>query len=423
MFKREGVRGMVHHGLVERLVEEMGQLEIVDGHEHLPPESERVKLKVDVCFLFSHYTRNDLISAGMSPSEYERMLNPELSLDERFGILERYLPFIRFGSYARPAFIALRDIYGYSDITRQNYREISEKMAEMNKPGIYRKILVERCKAKFVLTQAGRTDYTEPFMIPILPLDYVALVRSREDVEKRSSEFGLDVRTLDDYIAWMRRRLETWKQNERVVGLKTSALPRKEPPPTRQRAEEAFKAIMNGNATEEDKNDLHLFLTEETFRICAELDLVVAVHSGVWGDFRRLDPRLMIPQFTRHPETKFDLYHMGMPWVRDTAFIGKNFPNVYLNLCWSHIVSPMMVRTSLPEYVDIVPVNKIIAFGGDYSAPAIEKVWGHLVMARENIAHALASLINDGRMDLEQALWIVRLWFYENPARLYNLRA
>ncbi len=412
---------MAHHKLVEQLMERMEELEIIDAHEHLPPESERLKLKVDVCFLFSHYTRNDLISAGMTSTEYERMLNPEIPLDERFNILERFLPFIRFGSYARPVFIALRDIYGYSEINRQNYREISEKMAEVNKPGIYRKILVEKCKAKFALTQAGRTDYTEPFLIPILPLDFVALVRSREEVERRGASLNMTINTLDDYLAWMKQRLETWKQNERVVGLKTSALPRKEPPPTRQRAEEAFKAIMNGNASEEDRNDLNLFLTEETFKLCAELDLVIAVHSGVWGDFRRLDPRLMIPQFSRHPETKFDLYHMGMPWVRDAAFIGKNFPNVYLNLCWSHIVSPMMVRTSLPEYIDIVPVNKIIAFGGDYSAPALEKVWGHLVMARENIAHALAQLIDDGRLDLNEALWLVRLWFYENPARLYGL--
>ncbi|MFA4029445.1 MAG: hypothetical protein GDYSWBUE_000443 [Candidatus Fervidibacterota bacterium] len=412
---------MAHHKLVEQLMERMEELEIIDAHEHLPPESERLKLKVDVCFLFSHYTRNDLISAGMTSTEYERMLNPEIPLDERFNILERFLPFIRFGSYARPVFIALRDIYGYSEINRQNYREISEKMAEVNKPGIYSKILVEKCKAKFALTQAGRTDYTEPFLIPILPLDFVALVRSREEVERRGASLNMTINTLDDYLAWMKQRLETWKQNERVVGLKTSALPRKEPPPTRQRAEEAFKAIMNGNASEEDRNDLNLFLTEETFKLCAELDLVIAVHSGVWGDFRRLDPRLMIPQFSRHPETKFDLYHMGMPWVRDAAFIGKNFPNVYLNLCWSHIVSPMMVRTSLPEYIDIVPVNKIIAFGGDYSAPALEKVWGHLVMARENIAHALAQLIDDGRLDLNEALWLVRLWFYENPARLYGL--
>lgn len=32
--------GMVYHGLVERLVSEMEQMEIIDAHEHLPPESQ-----------------------------------------------------------------------------------------------------------------------------------------------------------------------------------------------------------------------------------------------------------------------------------------------------------------------------------------------------------------------------------------------
>jgi len=77
---------------------------------------------------------------------------------------------------------------------------------------------------------------------------------------------------------------------------------------------------------------------------------------------------------------------MGMPWVRDTAFIAKNFKNVYLNLCWSHIVSPYMTRSALLEYVDIAPANKIIAFGGDYIVSAVEKIYGHLYMAKENIA-------------------------------------
>lgn len=413
---------MVNRRSVEELMDAMADIEIIDAHEHLPPERERLKIKVDVCFLFSHYTRNDLISAGMSSRDYDRMLNPDLPLDERFSILEPFLPYIRYGSYARAAFIALRDIYGYDTISRQNYREISEKMASFNKPGIYEEILVKRCKVRYALTQAGRTDYSEPFLLPILPLEFVAFVNSRDEVRRRSDEISMEVKDLDDYIAWMRQRLLRWKRDERVVGLKTRAEPRKEPPPTRERAEEAFKAIMDGSATNADKSDLYLFLTEETFKLCAELDLVVAVHAGVWGDFRNLDPRLMIPQFARHPETKFDLYHMGMPWVRDTAFIGKNFQNVYLNLCWSHIVSPAMVRSALPEYIDIVPINKIIAFGGDYSAPAVEKIWGHLVMARENIAHLLAQLISDGRIGKEEAIWIARLWFYENPARLYGLK-
>lgn len=67
-------------------------------------------------------------------------------------------------------------------------------------------------------------------------------------------------------------------QNERAA--------EKKPPPTREQAEEAFKAIMNGVASEAGKSNLDLFPTEETFRLCAELDSIVTVHSGVWGRFR-----------------------------------------------------------------------------------------------------------------------------------------
>lgn len=42
-------------------------------------------------------------------------------------------------------------------------------------------------------------------------------------------------------------------------------------------------------------------------------------------------------------------------------------------------------------------------------------------MARENSAYVLAQLIDKGRLDLDEALWLARLWFYENPVRLYEL--
>jgi len=155
--------------------------------------------------------------------------------------------------------------------------------------------------------------------------------------------------------------------------------------------------------------------------MAAGLGLVVAVHTGMWGDFRTLDPKLMISVIMRHPSTRFDLYHMGMPWVRETGIIGKNFPNVWLNLCWCHIISPKMTCSALDEWIDLVPINKIIAFGGDYGKP-VEKVYGHLVMARENIARVLGGRIKDGLMTEEEAISIAKKWFYHNPKELYQLK-
>jgi predicted TIM-barrel fold metal-dependent hydrolase len=167
-------------------------------------------------------------------------------------------------------------------------------------------------------------------------------------------------------------------------------------------------------------NPLYIYLVEEMLDMAADLGLVVAVHTGMWGDFRTLDPQHMIPIIERHPKTKFDIYHLGIPYVRETAIIGKNFPNVWLNLCWCHIISPNITRQALNELIDLVPINKIIAFGGDYVIP-VEKVYGHLVMARENIAKVLGLRIKEGLLTENEAVDIAKKWFYNNPKELYNL--
>jgi predicted TIM-barrel fold metal-dependent hydrolase len=151
-----------------------------------------------------------------------------------------------------------------------------------------------------------------------------------------------------------------------------------------------------------------------------ETGRVVAVHTGVWNDFRRFKATHMIPMIQRHPDVRFDLYHGSIPYVREIGFVAKNFPNVWLNLCWAHIVSPVMTRSMLNEWMDYVPMNKIIAFGGDYMIP-VEKVYGHLVMARENISQVLAMRVEEGLMDLEEAARVAYKWFHDNPAGLYGL--
>jgi hypothetical protein len=72
------------------------------------------------------------------------------------------------------------------------------------------------------------------------------------------------------------------------------------------------------------------------------------------------------------------------------------------------------------EALDLIPINKMIAFGGDYRLP-VEKAYGHLVMAREDIARVLAARIVEKQMTESQALDIARKWFWENPKELYRL--
>jgi len=402
----------------EHLVKVFEGFKIIDAHEHLPPEKVRVDQRVDALTLFSHYTRTDLITAGMPVKNYDKIQNPDIPLEERWRMFSPYLKSIRFGSYARPAFIAAKEFYGFDDIDDNNYKALSERMASENRPGIYRRILREKCNIRTALTQANRTDYDLDLLVPVMPLDTYADVRSRKTIEERASSLGARAKTLDDYLDLAREDLKRWK-SQGVVGIKMVSRPYGEP--DRGQALALFDSIVSNDKEIPELNPLRSYITEQMLDMASELGLVVAVHTGMWGDFRTLDPKHMIHIIMRHPNTKFDLYHMGMPWVRETGIIGKNFPNVWLNLCWCHIVSPKMTCSALDEWVDLVPTNKIIAFGGDYSKP-VEKVYGHLVMAREDIAKVLGGRVEDGLMTEEEAISVAERWFCHNPKELYQLK-
>lgn len=122
----------------------------------------------------------------------------------------------------------------------------------------------------------------------------------------------------------------------------------------------------------------------------------------------------------RHPKTRFDIFHLGFPWVRETLMLGKGFPNVWLNMCWTYIISQKFATDALTEAVELVSMNKILGFGGDYDGP-VEKVYGHLILARESMARALSGKIDSGDMSMTQAKRILQKWLHDNPKDLYKL--
>jgi uncharacterized protein len=65
----------------------------------------------------------------------------------------------------------------------------------------------------------------------------------------------------------------------------------------------------------------------------------------------------------------------------------------------------------------MVPNNKIFGFGGDYRI--VEKVYGHLKLARQNIAAILAEKIANGAMSRSEASLVARRLMFDNPRDFY----
>lgn len=412
----------------ERIMDALAAMDIIDCHEHLPPEKDRTGQPQDVFTLFSHYTRHDLFSAGMDGKSadlgpwsddrpvYQSLFDHDVPLEERWKTFKPFYAAIRHGSYARAARLTAKLVYGFDDIDDDTYRPLSERIAAENTPGIYSRILTERCRIRVALTQCGRTGVERP-LVPLMPGGTFTDVSSRKQLEELAGD--ADVRDLDGYLAFARGRFERWIE-EGAVGVKLRSEPNV--PPDSKAAEAAFRSLLAGEEIGRSSGEiepLRNFLVHQVIDMAGQLDLVVAVHAGIWGDYRDLDCKHMLTLAPAHPRAEFDLYHLGMPHVRDAIVIAKNLPNVHLNLCWTHIISQAQVRSALDELLDQVPVNKILAFGGDYNRP-VEKVVGHLHMARENFARVFGGRIDREVMSFDEAMEILKAWFWDNPLRLYG---
>ena len=407
---------MQPNALEERLYDAMAEWEIIDCHEHLGPEKGRVASEVDVFTLFAHYTRGDLAVAGMSDGEYQSLFDRRIPLERRWQLFAPYWEEIRWGSYARAALLAALRFYGVDDINEKTYAQLSERMQAANKPGLYERVLGEACGIRVALTQCGSTELDSSLLTPVMPMVYE--METWEALSRPAFALGAAVRTLDDYLDAMRAYVARVK-GDGAVGLKMVSNPYTAP--SREEALAAFEGLRSGKMPRlPQPNALRDYVVDRTISFATEEDLVVAVHTGYWGDFRTLDPLHMIPILERHPKTRFDIYHLGYPWVRETLMLGKGFPNVWINLCWTHIISQRFAVAGLDEAIDLLPMNKLLAFGGDYGLP-VEKTYGHLVMAREDVAEVLARRIREKQMSETQALGLARKWFWDNAKELYRL--
>lgn len=109
------------------------------------------------------------------------------------------------------------------------------------------------------------------------------------------------------------------------------------------------------------------------------MQIRTGIHEGSGNILSNSNPELLSNLFLEYPDVTFDIFHIGYPYQNELAVLAKNFPNVFIDMYWAHIISPNASINSLLEWIDTVPLNKISAFGGDYCF--IDGVYGHQYMA------------------------------------------
>lgn len=401
----------------KRLVDGLAEVEIVDAHEHLPPEKEYLANEYAGLNFFAGYIPNDLYSAGLSLDVKSHMRDPGFRpVDDWWPEIAPYWEHVKHGSYAQAAVITARDLFGIEEINDETIHILAEKIIADNTPGLYERVLRGHCNIRVALTCHAHTRFQEdPLLRPVI-MGLELTDWSWEGLSRFAGDEGIQLRTIEDLVEADRLRYHRLKR-EGAVGLKTESLRR-----SIRTAPEARRVFDQIHDTGQTDNPAPLtdYLFGKFLDCAATLELPVAVHAGVWRDFRELDPTYMIPWVMAYPDTRFDLFHLGIPYVRPAINMAKNFPNLYLNLCWCYVLSERITLQALEEILDMVPLNKVIAFGADYRV-TMHKVYGHLVMARRTLARFFTRRIKDGTLTESQALKIAQQWLHDNPASLYNV--
>ncbi len=418
------------------------ELEIIDTHEHLVYEADWVQTSHDVLVEWlSHYFSCDLISAGLPHKVMsDSILAGSLSVAEKWKLLEPFWNAARNTGYARSLDIAARDLYGEARVDGASIEKINKEFVARRKASAagksyYKTVLKDKCRIKTSLLDSfthAPKGVERDFFTYIYRIDSLLGMCDASQLDAFAAQAGMAVHSLDDWKAVVEKIID------KAVAAGAAALkcavayerPLYFARPTAAEAETAFNKLLcvpHGPDIGPVRRDTGRVLEDFTMHWILTLadtrGLTIQVHTGLQeGNGNILsnsNPELLSNLFLEYTNVTFDVFHMSYPYQNVLSALAKNFPNVMIDMCWAHIISPEAAVRALVEFLDAVPANKISAFGGDYLF--VDGVYGHQALARENVAKALAIKVDDGCFDVERAKEICRWLLFDNPRRIFKL--
>jgi len=422
--------------LSKRLTAALDEVRLYDSHEHLIAEAERTRQAVDFFTLAGHYALNDVISAGLSGDARATVADQRAPLERRWAAFEPGWKAARFTGYGQALSIAIRDIYGEAEISGASIGRINEAIRKANQPGLYRRVLRERARIDWCLVdpywaeKPARLD--QDYFLLAQKFDGFVTPRTRKDIDRLETISGVSIHSLADHKKALEKTFDQAMAAGMVAVKSTLAYARdllfsEVPEPDAARD---FEALLKGGVELPQgfraqqqrpfrKLEDHMFHC--VVRLAEAHRKPFQIHTGLLagnGCFvGNTNPTHLTNLFFLYPSVKFDLFHIGYPYQEELGVLAKVFPNVYADFCWAHIISPPGSRRALDEYLETVPVNKILAFGGDYRFP--ELTYAHAKIARRNLAQVLAAKVEAGLFGEDQALEIGRLLLRDNALALF----
>jgi hypothetical protein len=423
------------HAMNRELLDYLKGLEIIDTHEHLTPREEQRSPGDVLSEYLTHYFSVDLVNAGLPPGDLERLRGGGLDIREKWKLVEPYWELCRYTGYGQCLDRSVRGVYGIGRIDGHTIETLNQKFTTLFTSGAhYQKVLKDLSKIRISLLDMGSAlDFDKEYFISVNNIGGLVRPLSGEELVTLENRSGLSISSFDQYLeaceAWLlgfARRTGSPVLKCALAYNRSLAFERA----GKAEAERGFNEFF-GPDWAFDKASLPLrpsrafenYVMRHILGIAQRENLVLQIHTGLQeGTGNRLgnsNPVLLSGLFLDYPKLRFDLFHIGYPYQKELGALCKMFPNVSVDMCWAHIISPEACVDSLSEWLELFPYNKICGFGGDYCL--VDGVFGHQEIARENIARALSLKMEKGLFGLAEARKIGKALLYDNPARIFGI--
>lgn len=420
--------------LRHRVFEKVWRTPLIDTHEHLCDEHERLpggtcRGQDDWSVILSGYLGSDLLTAGMPGEVHRKFYSKGPSPLEKWRLLEPFWPAVKHTGYGQAATISLRQLYGVEELSAKTVEKVQAGYENLRKPGFYRKVLcehggIESCQVNWL---------TSPFLesrMPTLMMQDLSIVGmfAGPNLPMFGKPTGIAAAELADW----HKVIDWWfaKYGRYAVAVKSQDAYRRdidyEQVPA-DRVADSFRKKAKGQALSiSDQKALEDHLFWYAVRKATECKLPVKLHTGYYAGQNSMplsrlvrNPGSACDLCRAAPDARFVFMHLCYPFYEELIAVAKQYTNAYVDMCWGWIINPLASKDFLKKYLVTAPANKILTFGGDYRY--VEQVLGHAVIARQGIALALSELVEEGWLRLDDALELTDPIMHGNARRIFSL--
>jgi len=417
------------------LARHIQSIRVANTHEHQKKEHEWVEQGPGdvLADLFDHYSRNDLVSAGLAGPQVERLLNPAgADLSERWVELEPYWDRIKLTGYGEAVRIHARELYGLNEITAKGLAAAQKKLDGYRKPG-------QRLK---LLRDVANQDHiqVDDFCWPCLPdksgpdfflydIGWAGASSGRIDFANLAEETGVTVTNL----ATLSRAFDALfaKYAPVAIAVKSQhAYSRTLAWRERSSSDAAAALAAVLDPTQIENEEARLCLGDWCIQRAAELAgdyrLPFKIHTGYYAGnnymrTHRIPATNLCDLIARHPQTRFVLMHISYPYTQEVTALAKHFSNAFVDLCWAWSIDPFTSMDFVRRFIHTAPINKLFGFGGDCFWPT--RGVAYCIQMRQWITRSLQAEVDEDLLSEAEAIRVADRLLRENQIDVFDLDA